>query len=192
VVKNEQHGAGGLKTLYTIGHSNRSLDDFLDMLHGLGIRQLVDVRSQPSSRRFPLFNRSTLGQALEAEGIAYAWFGHELGGMRRGKSDSPHTALAADGFRGYADYMESAAFAEGMMRLTALAVRPTAIMCAERDPDRCHRSMIADYLVLRGWRVSHMLDGTTCRTHILNPLARSQDHLPVYDRLGQEQLDLEF
>ncbi len=178
-------------TLYSIGHSNRSLDEFLDILHGHAIQQLIDVRSHPGSRRFPVFNRNPLSQAVEEEGIAYAWFGHELGGMRRAKPDSPHIALAADGFRGYADHMASPQFQEAICRLISLANnKALAIMCAERDPCQCHRSMIADYLVLNNWRVIHLLDRINIQEHELNPLAHGQNQLPIYDRLDQEQLDL--
>lgn len=178
-------------TLFTIGHSNRSLDEFLDVLHSHAIQQLIDVRSHPGSRRFPVFNRNSLSGTVEEEGIAYAWFGYELGGMRRDKPDSPHTALATNGFRGYADYMASPVFQEAICRLTSLASsKAVAIMCAERDPYQCHRSMIADYLVLNNWRVIHLLDGINDQEHKLNPLARSQNQLPIYDRLDQEQLDL--
>ena len=132
-------------TLFTIGHSNRSLNDFLQILHHQNVEQLIDVRSHPGSHRFPSFNRNSLRLALEDEEIAYAWFGRELGGLRRAKPSSPHTALAVDGFRGYADHMSSPTFHHGIHRLTNLAGNTkVAIMCAERDPCRCHRSMIAD------------------------------------------------
>ncbi len=180
-------------TLFTIGHSNRSLDNFLDVLHSYNIEQLIDVRSHPGSRRVPVFNRNTLSPALEEEKIAYAWFGHELGGLRRDKTDSPHTALATDGFRGYADHMASPTFLQGIQRLTSLARNnKVAIMCAERAPCQCHRSMIADYLLLNHWRIIHLIDINNCQEHQLNPLARSQNQHLIYDQLDQEQLDLSF
>lgn len=193
-VAETQHPINGpARTLYTIGHSNRSLDDFIDLLQGAAVGQLIDVRGHPGSRRFPLFNRNSLKLTLADEGIAYAWFGRELGGLRREKTDSPHTALASNGFRGYADHMASNLFQAGMEQLTTLArYQPVAIMCAEREPCQCHRSMIADYLLLRGWRVIHLIDIHLRREHSFSPLARSQDRLPVYDRLDQEQLNLSF
>ena len=180
-------------TLFTIGHSNRNLNNFLEILHYQNIQQLIDVRSYPGSRRFPTFNRTRLKLALEDEGITYTWLGHELGGLRRAKSGSPHTALATDGFRGYADYMNSPAFQHGMQRLTNLARNTkVTIMCAERDPCQCHRSMIADYLILNRWLVIHLIDICHTQTHQLNPLARNQNQYPIYDQLNQEQLDLSF
>ncbi|ALP54546.1 hypothetical protein Tel_16080 [Candidatus Tenderia electrophaga] len=180
-------------TLYTLGHSNRSLDELIDLLQGAAVVQLVDVRSHPSSRRFPVFNRNSLKLALQDEGIAYAWLGRELGGRRREKTDSPHTALASDGFRAYADHMASGLFETGMTRLISLAGHQTvAIMCAERDPYQCHRRMIADYLWLRDWRIIHLIEANLSWEHRFNPLARSRDRLPIYDRLDQEQLDLSF
>jgi uncharacterized protein (DUF488 family) len=193
VVEIQHPVAGPRGMLYTIGHSNRSLDDFLNLLHSADIRLLIDVRSHPSSRRFPIYNRNALTLALEDEGIAYTWLGRQLGGMRRGKPDSPHTALASDGFRGYADHMAGEQFRDGIEQLTALARhQTTAIMCAERDPYQCHRSMIADFLLLRDWHVTHLIERNIRQDHRFSPLARSQDRLPIYDRLDQEQLDLSF
>mgnify|MGYP002620848540 CR=1 FL=1 len=193
MVDSQHPSPGAAGTLYTVGHSNRSLDEFLEVLHTVGIQQLIDVRSHPSSRRFPVFNRSPLRQALADEDMAYAWLGHELGGRRRERSDSPHTALASDGFRGYADHMATPLFQQGMAQVTALARQAkVALMCAERDPAQCHRSLLADYLVLHHWEVIHLIDTTQRQGHQLNPLARAQGRLPVYDQLHQEQLDLSF
>ena len=179
--------------LFTVGHSNRSLDSLLDLLHNYDIQQLVDVRSTPSCRDFSVFNRSSLAATLEEEGIAYAWLGRELGGQRRSKPQSPHQALAADGFRAYADHMSSSLFEDGINRLTSIASQtPTAIMCAEREASQCHRSLIADYLLLNNWRIVHLLDINHTQEHTLNPLARSHNQHPIYDQLGQEQLDLSF
>lgn len=180
-------------TLFTLGHSNRTLDEFFTILHGAGIRQLIDVRSLPQSRRYPSYNRNTLSLACEDEQIAYAWFGRELGGLRNEKSDSRHCALTSSSFRGYADHMGSRLFLEGIDRITTLArVQPVAIMCAEREPSQCHRSMIADYLSLQGWQVTHLLAPQQSSAHTFNPLARSEDKMPIYDLLDQEQLDLGF
>ena len=179
------------RTLFTIGHSNRTLNEFFAILQESGIQQLIDVRSHPQSRRYPSFNRNTLSMALEEEDIAYAWLGHELGGIRREKTNSPHSALAASSFKGYADHMTSKAFQAGIEKLTALAQKqPVAIMCAERDPTQCHRSLIADYLTLQGWHIIHLLEPHQACGHCLNPLARAENLQPIYDRLEQEQLDL--
>lgn len=179
-------------TLFTIGHSNRTLDEFFAILHAEGVRQLIDVRSLPQSRRYPSYNRNTLSLSCEDEGIAYVWFGRELGGLRSEKADSRHCALTS-GFRGYADHMASRLFLEGIDRLTAVArTQPVAIMCAEREPSQCHRSMIADYLSLRGWQITHLLAPQQSIRHTLNRLARSEENTPIYDLLDQEQLNLGF
>lgn len=186
-----ENPANQAQKLFTVGHSNRSLDSFLDLLINYGIQQLVDVRSTPSSRNFSVFNRNSLAITLEEEGIAYHWLGRELGDQRRCKPQSPHQALAADGFRAYADHMSSSLFEDGINRLMSIASHtPTAIMCAERKASQCHRSLIADYLLLNNWRIIHLLDINHIQEHSLNPLARSYNQHPIYDLLGQEQLDL--
>ena len=186
------HPAHQAGLLYTIGHSNRSLDNLIDVLLVYGIQQLIDVRSHPGSRRFPLFNRNDLNLALAEEGITYSWFGHELGGLRRARPDSPHIALPA-GFRAYADHMCSNAFQVAIKHLMSLARTKTmTMMCAERDPYQCHRSLIADYLVFNHWRVVHLIDVNSPQEHTISPLARNQNQLPIYDRLEQQQLDLSF
>lgn len=178
-------------TLFTIGYSNRSLDSLLDLLHNYSIRQLIDVRSNPSSRDLYVFNRNSLSATLEEEAIAYAWLGQELGGLRRGKTQSPHQALATNGFRAYADHMSSALFQDGIRRLMSVAGQtPTVILCAEREACQCHRSLIADYLLLNNWRIVHLLDINHTQEHTLSPLVRSYNQQPIYDQLGQEQLDL--
>jgi len=186
-----ENPADKTQMLFTIGHSNRSLDSFLDLLHNYDIQQLVDVRSNPGCRNFSIFNRSSLAPTLEEEGIAYIWLGSELGGLRRGKAQSPHQALASDGFRAYADHMSSSLFQDGISRLKSIASQtPTAIMCAEREASQCHRSLIADYLLLNNWRVVHLLDIDHIQEHSLSPLARRDNQHPIYDLLGQEQLNL--
>ena len=179
--------------LFTIGHSNRTLAEFFTILHGQGIRQLIDVRSLPQSRRYPAYNRNTLSLACEADKIAYGWLGRELGGMRNEKPGSRHCALTSSSIRGYADHRGSRLFTDGINQLTALACsQPVAIMCAEREPSQCHRSMIADYLTLRDWQISHLLTPQQSCPHTINPLARSENNIPIYDRLDQEQLNLGF
>lgn len=180
-------------TLYTIGHSNRSLDELFQMLADQGIQRLIDVRSLPHSQRNPRFDQNMLQLACDEEGIRYFWLGKTLGGMRHQRPDSPHSALTSSGFRGYADYMTSPSFSDGMQQLKAIA-RParSVIMCAERDPTQCHRSLIADYLTLNHWRVIHLLDAHSSCGHCLHPKARIQENskMPIYDVLDQEQLTL--
>ena len=179
--------------LFTIGHSNRTLAEFFAILHNHGIRQLIDVRSLPQSRRYPAYNRNTLSLACEEDKIAYGWLGREPGGMRSEKPGSRHSALTHSSFRGYADHMGNRLFIDGIGQLTAMArTQPVAIMCAEREPCQCHRSMIADYLTLRGWQITHLVAPRQSHPHVLNPLARNENNTLVYDLLDQEQLNLGF
>ncbi len=177
--------------LYTVGHSNRSLEDFVALLQSAGIKTLVDVRAYPQSRRHPQLSRDTLSTQLAQAGISYRWAGKALGGRRRSRKGSPHTALEADGFRGYADHMASDEFQRGVGELIELARHdPTVIMCAERLPEHCHRSFISDYLNLQGAQVMHLIAPGEMRPHQLNPLARVQAGGLVYDRNTQGALDL--
>src|SRR5437870_10641503 len=146
--------------IYTVGHSTRSLETFLALLAEHQIRLLVDVRRYPASRRYPHFAQEPLAAALEAVGIAYR-HDADLGGRRAARRDSANTAWRSAGFRGYADYMETPAFEDALARLRELArARPTAILCAEAVPWRCHRQLIADALVARGEEVGHIFDVT--------------------------------
>jgi uncharacterized protein (DUF488 family) len=145
-------------TLWTIGHSTRTLEEFLALLAAYRIEAVADVRRFPGSRRWPQFARDALAASLPAHGIGYQWF-PQLGGRRRARPDSPNTAWRNAAFRGYADHLASAEFAEGLAALLAFAARQrTAIMCAEAVWWRCHRSIIADVLKQRGIEVVHILD----------------------------------
>lgn len=158
-------------SIYTIGHSTRALEDFLALLKREGITRIADVRTFPASRRHPHFNKESLAESLEGAGIGYTHL-PELGGRRTPRKDSRNTAWRNAGFRGYADYMETAAFENGLGSLLDLAQRGrTAIMCAEAVPWRCHRSMISDALLARGESVLHILDAGT-KPHTLTPFAR--------------------
>lgn len=177
-------------TLYTVGHSNREADGLLELLGAAGVTNLVDVRAHPQSRRHPQFGQAALREAAEAVGVTYHWAGRQLGGRRRPRPDSPHRALAEDGLRGYADYMDSAQFAGATAQLLRLAGRaPTVVLCAERLPEDCHRSLIADYLVLQGARVLHLIDAEERREHRLRPEARRESARLVYDRNLSAALD---
>ena len=168
-------------TVYTLGHSTRTADAFMALLAAHGIGGVADVRRYPGSRRHPHFAREALAAALRAAGLRYDWL-PALGGRRTPRPDSPHVAWREAGFRGYADYMETAEFAEGLSALLALAAeRPTAIMCAEAVPWRCHRQLIADALVVRGLTVLHVIDGGAPRPHVLSRLARLDGDRIVYD-----------
>lgn len=161
-----------LSGLWTIGHGTRTVIALIELLHAHGIRRLVDVRTIPRARRNPQFNLETLPVTLGAAEIGYA---HRpaLGGLRRPRPDSVNTGWTNAGFRGYADYMETQAFREALARLLEEAREvPTAVMCAETVPWRCHRALVADALVARGIEVRHILSGTRAEAHVLTPWAR--------------------
>jgi uncharacterized protein (DUF488 family) len=157
--------------VYTIGHSTRSIEDFLALLHREGIRALADVRAFPMSRRHPHFNRELLAATLAGNDIAYAHV-PALGGRRRSRPDSPNGGWRNESFRAYADHMSTPEFREAIDNLMASAAQvPMTVMCAEAVPWKCHRSLIADALVARGCEVRHVLDALTDR-HTLMELAR--------------------
>ena len=159
-------------TIYTIGHSTRALEALLALLHAHGIRQLVDVRTVPRSRRHPHFSREALPSPLATEHIDYVHM-PGLGGLRTPRPDSINTGFPADGFRGYADYMQTPGFRTSLDALVAHARRaPTAIMCAEAVPSRCHRSLISDALLARGIDVGHVVAIDRVEPHALTPFAR--------------------
>lgn len=151
--------------VWTIGHSTRSIEAFLEALVSENITALVDVRSFPSSRKFPHFNQRELSESLGAAGIRYVHMA-ELGGRRRALKDSHNTAWQNPGFRGYADYMETQGFVTSVRRLLEAArAGRTAIMCAEAIWWRCHRSLISDYLKSKGVVVTHILSAGKTEPH---------------------------
>ncbi len=168
-----------MRALHTIGHSTRPAEVFIGLLRTYGIVTLADVRSVPRSRHNPQFERDVLAAGLEALGIGYAHL-PALGGMRRPRPDSVNLGLRSAGFRGYADHMQTDEFRRGLERLEVLAgAGPTAIMCAEAEPSRCHRGLLADALLVRGWRVVHILDAGAAE-HAPSPAMRTVDDRPVY------------
>ncbi len=168
-----------MRTLHTIGHSTRPADLFIGLLRTHEIVTLVDVRSVPRSRHNPQFDREALATGLEAVGIGYVPV-PALGGMRRPRPDSVNLGLRSAGFRGYADHMQTEEFRRGFERLEALASGgATAIMCAEAEPSRCHRALLSDALVARGWRVLH-IRGDDALEHAPSPAMRTVDDRPVY------------
>jgi uncharacterized protein (DUF488 family) len=155
-----------------------------------GVRQLADVRTVPRSRRMPHFSRESLSESLPAAEIAYEHF-PELGGFRRPRPDSPNTGWRHDGFRGYADHMQSDEFAAGIERLESLAAAtPTAVMCAEAQWQRCHRRILADALTVRGWRVLHIRSDGRTELHELTPFAVVDGERVTYPP-EQVQLDID-
>jgi uncharacterized protein (DUF488 family) len=170
-------------TIYTVGHSTRPLAGFVELLTAHGIGQLVDIRSIPRSRRHPHFSADALAASLEAAGTVYRHLG-ALGGRRKPHADSRNTAWKVEGFRGYADYMETPAFEQGLDELLALAeATPTAIMCAEAVPWQCHRQLVADALVARGVEVRHITSSSVTRLHTLTDFARVERGRLTYRRL---------
>jgi uncharacterized protein (DUF488 family) len=174
-------------TIFTVGHSTLPIERFLALLAAYGIEQLADVRTVPRSRRNPQFNADALRSSLQTAGIAYVPLG-ALGGLRKPRADSPNSGWRNESFRGYADYMQTAEFAGGLERLVELAAeRRLGVMCAEAVPWRCHRSLIADALCVRGIGVVEILSDTSYREHALTPFARvsgtTVTYPPAQDRL---------
>src|SRR5690349_21673203 len=148
-----------MSEILTVGHSNHEEDEFVELLRGAGVELIADVRRYPGSRRLPHFERSALAGVLLAAGIHYRWFGETLGGRREPVEHSPNDAWENAQFRGYADHMASDEFVAGIAELEEVARQQrTAVMCAEAWWVRCHRRLLADALLVRGWRVLH-LDG---------------------------------
>lgn len=170
---------------YSIGHSTRTIEEFLFMLRSNKIEVLADVRAFPSSSKHPQFNRENLKASFTQAGIDYHWLGKELGGYRK-KSEgfgnkSPNTGWDASGFRIYADYMLSDAFKAGIHKLAKLGKdKETAYMCAEKFYWRCHRRLISDYLLSLGHEVWHIMDTDNLRQHSLTPFARIQAGILIY------------
>jgi uncharacterized protein (DUF488 family) len=158
--------------IWTIGHSTRAVDELIAALHSFGIQLVVDVRSFPGSRRYPQFNKENLGASLVESGVRYQHF-PELGGRRRAKPDSLNLAWRNEAFRGYADYMETVEFREGIARLLELAgAWRTAIMCAEAVWWRCHRSLVSDYLKAQDIEVTHIMGVGKSEPHPFTSAAR--------------------
>lgn len=158
--------------IWTVGHSNRTLEEFLALLQAHGIRHVLDVRRWPSSHRWPHFGGEALARALVAAGRRYTHL-PALGGYRRPRPDSPHLGWTTPGFRGYADHMESPEFAAALEEVVRAAAQGrAALLCAEAIPWRCHRRLIADALVARGLRVLHIVGPGRVEEHRLPPFAR--------------------
>jgi uncharacterized protein (DUF488 family) len=158
--------------VHTIGHSNRPLRELIDLLQSFEIVTLADIRTIPRSRHNPQFNADALCESLREHGIRYVRV-QELGGLRRARAGSQNTAWRNASFRGYADHMQSDEFEQGLSKLHELAgAGPIAIMCAEAVPWRCHRSLVADALLVRGAEVSHILGVKRASSHRLTDFAR--------------------
>jgi uncharacterized protein (DUF488 family) len=169
-----------IPAVLTIGHSTRTWRAFLELLRAHGVKRVIDVRSIPRSRHNPQFNRETLRTKLRAAKVGYVYL-RKLGGLRHARRDSPNMGWRNASFRGFADYMQTPEFDEGLDRLIKLArQKRSAIMCAEAVPWRCHRSLIADALTVRGIRVDDILSMKRSQVHSLNSFARVQGHRITY------------
>ena len=166
-----------MPSIYTIGHSTRTLDQFLAALQAHHIQTLVDIRAFPVSRRLPHFNRESLEQILSRHNIQYIWM-KELGGYRKKITEqSSNLALRNQSFRNYADYMQTVEFEEAMSRLLDLAAQSrTAYMCAERVYFHCHRMLVSDWLAAHGHQVLHIDAEGPARPHKLTPEATLIDN----------------
>ena len=170
-----------MATLYTIGHSTRTLDELVSALNAHGIETLADIRAFPMSRRLPHFNRESLESELSRRGVHYVWM-KALGGYRKAtRKDSPNTALRNASFRNYADYTLTPEFDQAMGDLLRLAEQSrTAYMCAERVYFRCHRMIVSDWLVAHGHEVLHIDAEGPTRPHKLTSEARMVDDQMIY------------
>lgn len=176
----------------TVGHSTRSLSTLVELLRDSEISALVDVRTIPRSRRHPQFNRETLPAGLAPAGIAYAHM-PGLGGLRRARPDSTNTGWRNASFRGYADYMQTSEFEENLVALIERArAERVAIMCAEAVPWRCHRSLIADALTVRGVIVEHIVGLGRRQPHRMTSFAQVDGTRVTYPSAGPEPLDLDL
>jgi uncharacterized protein (DUF488 family) len=173
--------------ILTVGHGTRPIEAFLELLASANVERLVDIRTAPGSRRHPQFGHDSLAASLHDAGIAYEW-AKDLGGFRKARADSRHTALRNSGFRGYADYMETREFLSARDRLIDTSrERTTAVMCAESVWWRCHRRMLSDSLTVAGCEVRHIMEGGRLEPHRLTDAARVVGGVLVYD-VGQQDL----
>jgi uncharacterized protein (DUF488 family) len=180
-------GETELAQVFTVGHSTHALADFHRLLERHGVERLVDVRRFPGSRRMPHFSGDALSRALSEAGIAYEHVA-ELGGFRKPVPGSPNGGWRVKAFQGYADYMEAPEFAAALARVTERArERRTAIMCAEAQWTRCHRRLVSDALLVRGFEVCHIGSGGRLERHALTPFAVVDGERIVYP---PEQLQL--
>jgi uncharacterized protein (DUF488 family) len=170
--------------VFTIGHSTRSIETFIETLQAHGVKRLVDVRTIPRSRHNPQFNRDALPETLLQAGIGYTHM-KELGGLRHARKDSLNTGWHNASFRGFADYMQTPEFEAGLKALIQTAKREqVAIMCAEAVPWRCHRSLIGDALEVRGIAVEDIMSATRTQAHELTSFATVEGSHVTYPAAG--------
>ncbi|HSV49611.1 MAG TPA: DUF488 domain-containing protein [Candidatus Acidoferrales bacterium] len=173
-------------TVLTIGHSTRTLEEFIELLQIYGVTLLIDVRTVPRSRHNPQFNKESLPTFLRHVGIKYIHL-EEIGGLRHPKANSTNLAWENASFRGYADYMQTKEFTDALLKVVALArENRLALMCAEALPWKCHRNLISDALVARRIRVLHIISKTSTITHQLNELAHVEGTKVTYPLYAKE------
>ena len=171
---------GQKQTIFTIGHSTRTFNQFVEFLQAHGIERVIDIRTIPRSRRNPQYSLDTLEPALEAAGINYVHL-KELGGLRRPKPDSKNVGWRNASFRGYADFMATPEFEIALSRAIKLSQsRPSALVCAESVPWRCHRSLVADALTARKFAVKHIMSANIANEHELTPFAQVRGEKITY------------
>lgn len=164
----------------TIGHSTRPLEAFIELLRSNGIQRVIDIRTIPRSRHNPQYNRETLAPALRVARISYVHL-KLLGGLRRARPDSTNVGWHNPSFRGFADYMQTPEFEAGLSRALRLAeAKPSTLLCAEAVPWRCHRSLVADAMLVRGYSVEHILGGSHRQRHKMTPFARVRGEQITY------------
>lgn len=177
---NGGHPQTNSSIIFTIGHSTHPLDAFIDSLRAYNIARVIDIRSMPRSRHNPQFNSDTLGRYLRNHKINYRHLA-KLGGLRSPRKDSVNTGWHNRSFQGFADYMQTSSFENGLTTLIKLAEqKPTVIMCAESVPWRCHRSLVADALAIRGFKVINITGRNSAKEHRLNPLAYRKRNILTY------------
>ena len=170
------------RTIYTIGHSTRTLEAFEKLLEDFGVALLIDIRTVPRSRHVPHFNSGKLARSLDHKKIEYRHL-KTLGGLRKPAKESINLGWRNLSFRGYADHMQSEHFHHGLEELEELAAQQkSAIMCAEAVPWRCHRSLVADALTVRGWQVRHILSSGRQQIHQLTPFAAVDGESVIYPK----------
>ncbi len=173
-------------TIFTIGHSTRTIEEFVELLKTYGVNLIVDVRTVPRSRHNPQFNKETLPNTLKIHAIKYIHMSG-IGGLRRPKHDSVNMAWRNSSFRGYADFMQTQEFTDNLLKIIALSrVNCLALMCAEALPWRCHRSLISDALVIRHIKVQHIISVTSCLDHELNEMAQVEGTQITYPLFAKE------
>ena len=168
--------------IYTLGHSTRPIEKFIDLLHTYHIQKVIDIRSIPKSRHCPQFSQPKFQKSLLKAKIGYRHL-KDLGGLRHPLKDSLNTSWTNASFRGFADYMQTPCFQQGLKTLEKLAKKKRcALICAEALPWRCHRSLVADALTVKHWKVFHIQSQKTAKLHTLTSFLSVKDKQLIYDK----------